>query len=113
MVDSSKIREHMEVIGSDGQPVGKVDRVEGNRIKLKNNDPAAQGQNRYIPLDSVSSVEGNSIRLSQTAQEAKRQWQGGGGATGGAAGGGNLRCLSEIGIMAGSRPTGRSVGFER
>jgi len=88
MVDSSKIREHMEVIGSDGQPVGKVDRVEGNRIKLKNNDPAAQGQNRYIPLDSVSSVEGNSIRLSQNAQEAKRQWQGGGGATGGAAGGG-------------------------
>jgi hypothetical protein len=88
MVDPSKIREHMEVIGSDGQPVGTVDKVEGNRIKLTKSDPAAQGQHHYIPLDSVSSVEGNSIRLSQTAQEAKRQWQGGAGATGGAAGGG-------------------------
>jgi hypothetical protein len=88
MIDSSKIRENMEVIGSDGQPVGKVDKVEGNRIKLTKSDPAAQGQHHYIPLDSVNSVEGNSIRLSQTAQEAKRQWQGGAGATGGAAGGG-------------------------
>jgi hypothetical protein len=88
MIDPSKIREHMEVIGSDGQPVGTVDKVEGNRIKLTKSDPAAQGQHHYIPLDSVNSVEGNSIRLSQTAQEAKRQWQGGAGATGGAAGGG-------------------------
>jgi hypothetical protein len=88
MVDPSKIREHMEVIGSDGQPVGTVDKVEGNRIKLTKSDPAAQGQHHYIPLDSVSSVEGNSIRLGQTAQEAKRRWQGGAGAPGGAAGGG-------------------------
>jgi len=88
MVDPSKIRERMKVIGSDGQPVGTVDKVEGNRIKLTKSDPAAQGQHHYIPLDSVSSVEGDSIRLSQTAQEAKRQWQGGAGATGGATGGG-------------------------
>jgi hypothetical protein len=88
MIDQSKIREHMEVIGSDGQPVGTVDKVEGNRIKLTKSDPAAQGQHHYIPLDSVSSIDGNSIRLSQTAQEAKRQWQGGAGSTGGAAGGG-------------------------
>jgi hypothetical protein len=88
MIDTSKIREHMEVVGSDGQPVGKVDRVEGNRIKLAKSDPAAQGQHHYIPLDSVGSVEGNAIRLRQTAQEAKRQWQGGAGATGGTSGGG-------------------------
>jgi hypothetical protein len=88
MVDPSEIRERMEVIGSDGQSVGRVDKVEGNRIKLTNSDPAAQGQNQYITLDSVDSVEGNAIHLRQTAQEAKRQWQGGSGATGGAAGGG-------------------------
>ena len=28
------IAEHMEVIGADGVRVGKVDRVEGGRIKL-------------------------------------------------------------------------------
>jgi hypothetical protein len=88
MIDSSKIREHMKVIGSDGQHVGTVDKVEGNRIKLTKSDPAAQGQHHYIPLDSVVSVEGDAIRLSQTAQEVKRQAQGGSGATGGASGGG-------------------------
>ena len=88
MINPSEIRERMEVIGSDGQPVGTIDKVEGNRIKLRNNDPAAQGQNHYIQLDSVGSVEGNSIRLRQTAQETKRQWQGGAGSTGQSAGGG-------------------------
>jgi hypothetical protein len=88
MINPSEIRERMEVVGSDGQPVGTVDKVEGNRIKLAKSDPSAQGQNNYIPLDSVASVEGDSVRLRHSAQEAKRQWQGGGGATGGAAGGG-------------------------
>jgi hypothetical protein len=88
MIDASEIREHMKVIGSDGQRVGTVDKVEGNRIKLTKSDPAAQGQHHYIELDSIDSVEGDSIRLRQTAQEAKRQWQGGAGATGGSAGGG-------------------------
>ena len=58
MINPSEIREQMKVIGSDGQPVGTVDKVEGNRIKLSKNDPAAQGQHRYIPLDSVSSSSG-------------------------------------------------------
>jgi hypothetical protein len=88
MINPSEIRERMEVIGSDGQPVGTVEKVEGNRMKLTKSDPTAQGQNHYIPLDSVDSVQGNSVRLRQTAQEAKRQLQGGAGATGGAAGGG-------------------------
>lgn len=88
MINPSDIREHMKVVGSDGQPVGSVDKVEGNRIKLTKSDPTAQGQHHYIPLDSIDSVEGESIRLRQTAQEAKRQWQGGGGAKGGSAGGG-------------------------
>jgi len=88
MIDTSKIREHMEVLGSDGQHVGTVDKVEGNRIKLSKSDPAAQGQHQYIPLDSVGSVENNAIRLRQPTQEVKQQWQGGAGATGGATGGG-------------------------
>jgi hypothetical protein len=88
MINPSEIREHMKVIGSDGQPVGMVDKVEGNRIKLTKNDPATQGQHHYIPLDAVSKIEGGSIRLRQTAQEMKQQWQGGASATGKATGGG-------------------------
>lgn len=34
MVDASQLREHMEVIGSDGQHVGTVDKAEDNRPKL-------------------------------------------------------------------------------
>ena len=41
MADTAKIREHMEVLGSDGQHVGTVDKVEGQRIKLTKSDPAA------------------------------------------------------------------------
>jgi hypothetical protein len=88
MINPSNIREHMEVFGSDDQPVGTVDRVEGDRIKLTKSDPAAKGQHHYISLDSVASVDGSAIRLRQTAQEVKQQWQGGSGATGGAVGGG-------------------------
>ena len=70
MANASQIREHMEVIGSDGQHVGTVDKVEGDRIKLTKNDPQAQGQHRYIPLELVESVEQNAVRLDLTAEEA-------------------------------------------
>ena len=41
MVNASQIHEHMEIKGSDGQHVGTVDRVEGDRIKLTKSDKAA------------------------------------------------------------------------
>lgn len=31
MVDPSQIREHLEVVGSDGAPVGRVDQVDERR----------------------------------------------------------------------------------
>src|SRR3546814_14887346 len=34
MVDTSSIREHMNVIGADGVHVGNVDHLDGDRIKL-------------------------------------------------------------------------------
>lgn len=87
MINPSEIRERMKVMGSDGQPIGTVDKVEGNRIKLSKNDPTAQGQHHYIPLDTVTSVQGDTIRLRHTAQEAKQQWQSGASAAGRASGG--------------------------
>jgi hypothetical protein len=62
----------MEVVGSDGQHVGTVDKVEGDRIKLTKNDPQAQGQHRYIPLHMVESVE-LTVRLDITAEQARQQ----------------------------------------
>lgn len=62
MINASQIREHMEVVGPDGSHVGVVDKVEGNRIKLTKNDPAAGGEHRYVELDQVASVDG-AVRL--------------------------------------------------
>ena len=74
MADPSQIREHMEVLGSDGQRVGTVDHVEGQRIKLTRTDAAAQGEHHYLHLDMVASVEGGAVRLTRTAAQAMDEW---------------------------------------
>ena len=62
MADASNIREHMEVLGPEGRHVGTVDKVEGDRIKLTKNDPAADGEHHYVGLDQVASVD-TAVRL--------------------------------------------------
>ena len=74
MVDAGSIQEHAEVVGSDGQHVGTVDHVQGDRLKLTRTDPAAGGEHHFIHLDSVASVEGGTVRLNRTAAEAKDEW---------------------------------------
>jgi hypothetical protein len=67
------IKEHMEVIGADGVPIGTVDRVEQNRIKLTRKDSGQgshQGHHHYLPLGLVSNVEGNRVFLSTTGANA-------------------------------------------
>jgi hypothetical protein len=78
-MQASQIREHMKVVGSDGQPVGTVDKVEGNQIKLAKSDSEAQGQHHYLPLDAVDRVEQDRVCLRQPAQTVKQQWRGAGG----------------------------------
>ena len=89
MANAAQIKEHMDVVGSDGQHVGTVDKVEGDRIKLTKNDPQAGGQHHYIPLDAVASVEQDGVRLDMPAEQARQQAMGGGsmGRAGGQAGG--------------------------
>ena len=74
------IREHMEVVGSDNGHVGTVDKVEDGRIKLtKKDDPDGTGaHHHYLSLDAVASVSGDQVRLSVTAEQAKRAAVGGG-----------------------------------
>lgn len=60
MTDTSKIREHMEVVGADGVHVGTVDMVEGQRIKLIKADSGMgkhRGHHHYIPLSLVGEVD--------------------------------------------------------
>jgi hypothetical protein len=51
MVAASTIKEHMEVVGSDGVHIGTVDHMDGpDQMKLTKNDEAAGGEHHFIPL---------------------------------------------------------------
>jgi hypothetical protein len=71
---ANNIREHMDVIASDGTRVGTVDKVEGQTIKLAKNDPKAQGSHHWIPMDWVQSVDQH-VHLSKPSAEVSRNWQ--------------------------------------
>ena len=67
-----QIREHMKVIGADGAPLGTVDRVEGERIKLIRHDSGVghEQHHHYLPKGLVAEVEGDTVRLSANADVA-------------------------------------------
>lgn len=67
MIDTSSIREHMEVVGADGVHLGTVDHMEGDRIKLTRKDSgegAHKGHHHYIPASLVAEVDGRKVWLS-------------------------------------------------
>jgi hypothetical protein len=68
------LKEHMEVVGSDGKHVGIVDRVEGDRIKLAKADPKAGGKHHFIPRAWIGRI-GAHVHLTKTSREAMEQWQ--------------------------------------
>ena len=58
MVVPTLIKEHMEVLGSDGAHVGTVEHMEGaDEIKLTKDDRDAAGEDHYIPLAWVVHAE--------------------------------------------------------
>lgn len=64
-----EIREHMQVIDAEGVPVGKVDGIEGDRIKLTRDSSSSgvgshEGHHHFIPKGLVAEVEGDKVRLS-------------------------------------------------
>jgi hypothetical protein len=59
------ICEHMEVVDADGQHVGIVDKVDGDRIRLTKKD-ALDPQHLFVDKSQVAGVEGNKVKLSQT-----------------------------------------------
>jgi hypothetical protein len=75
MINAQSIKEHMEVLGSDGQHVGAVDHLEGtDKIKLTKSDIKSGGQHHVIPLAWVANVD-TSVHLSKPAKDAMAQWQ--------------------------------------
>ena len=67
------IREHMDVVGSDGESVGKVDKVRGDKIILTKSD---SDDNRHHSIDCsmVESIDGDQVKLNMPAEEAKSRF---------------------------------------
>lgn len=72
MVATIDIKEHMEVIGADGAFVGKVDKIDGERIKLTKDDGhgGKRDHHHFLPIGLVADIEGDKVRLSATAAVA-------------------------------------------
>ena len=75
MIQLSEIREHMEVVGSDGKHVGRVDKVMGEEIELTKLDLASGLKHHLIPISWVAVVDDDTLRLNLTKDAAKAAWR--------------------------------------
>ena len=74
MIDKNDIQEDMMVVGSDGEHVGTVDKVEGDQIKLTKDD-SPNGEHNFIPCEMVDSIDDDTVMLTQTAEEAMSSFE--------------------------------------
>ena len=70
---TTDIREHMDVVGSCGNRLGRVDHVEGSHIKLTKND-SPDGLHHLIPMSWVKTVD-EQVHLNKSCGEAALEWQ--------------------------------------
>ncbi len=75
MIQASQIREHMDVEGSDGRHVGRVDKVVGEEIELTKFDIGAGLKHHMIPLTWVEQIDDDTVRLTMTKDAAKAAWR--------------------------------------
>jgi hypothetical protein len=68
VLERNQIKEHMDVTAADGQHVGTIDEIEGDRIKLTKSD-SSDGQHHFLRLDDCDHVEENRLILKQGAPE--------------------------------------------
>ncbi len=68
-----QVTEHMEVIGSDGEAVGTVDKVSGDKIVLTKSGAMAGGHHHSIPCSWIQSVE-DKVTINKTSEQARKQW---------------------------------------
>ena len=70
-----QVREHMDVVGSDGEHVGTVDKVAGDRLILTKSDPDSGGVHHSLSCTDIDRIEGDRVILDCKADEAKSRWR--------------------------------------
>ena len=70
-VNPGQIKEHMPVLGANGEQLGTVDHLDPNdTIKLTRDE---QGQHHWIPLSWVSRVDEH-VHVDRPGDQAMREW---------------------------------------
>ena len=69
-----QVREQMQVVGSDQQPVGTVERVAGDRIILAK-DEASGGASYSLNCSDIGGIEGDRLILESPAEQTKNRWR--------------------------------------
>lgn len=75
MIQPSQIVRHMDVVGSDGGHVGRVDHVVGDEIELTKVDLTAGLKHHMIPVSWVDHVEDDTLCLNRTKDAVKASWR--------------------------------------
>lgn len=70
-----RIREHMDVVGSDGEHVGTVDRIAGDKVILTRSDPESGGHHHSISCTAIDRVEENRVILDVDSDRARDRWR--------------------------------------
>ncbi len=70
-----QIREHMEVVGNDGEHVGTIDRVAGDRLILTRSDPQSGGVHHSLSCTDLDHIEGDRVILDCSAEKARGRWR--------------------------------------
>jgi hypothetical protein len=68
-------REQMEVVGSDGEHVGTVDRVAGDRLILTRSDPQSGGVHHSLSCTDLDRIDGDRVILDCPAEKARERWR--------------------------------------
>lgn len=71
MVEASSIRADMEVIDKNGQPIGRVDDVDEDQIKVTRSG-SPEGQHHFVPLDWIERVDTH-VHLSRSHDELHQE----------------------------------------
>ena len=68
-IDTSQLKEHMDVIAADGEIIGKLDHLQDGKIKLTKND-SPDGRHHLVPLQWVDHIDAH-IHLNLTLADIK------------------------------------------
>jgi hypothetical protein len=69
-----QVREQMDVVGSDGETIGKVDCVRGDHIVLTKSD-SDDNRHHMVKCTMVDTIDGDQVRLNMPAEEAKSRFR--------------------------------------